>query len=362
MKLLIMSAESRKCFDIFNILKPKLKNIYLCSDLGILKRSILSLVYFKKVFKTEKILQLIHAKTLDIKIFPVDEVDLEAIYNLDLESSSLLPDKNAFHCMVNKRHLFEHATKNNIPCPQTLGENQLGSNFISGAVVVKPARGTGSEGVKFFETYTDATVYVNSLHNSADMLVQELIGRNNVIAGCFLFDKGSLTSFYGHERLRTYPKTGGVTVCSVSHNDQRIMDLGKQLLAPLQWSGLVMVEFMWSDLINDYQLIEVNPRAWGSIMLSEKCGSNMLMSYVDLIFGNLVEKSVGQESCYIKWLVPYDIINIIKGDVPLSDYRHIKRKNICLINISYANLIRSGLFHAFQFTQVSKIVNKFIPR
>jgi predicted ATP-grasp superfamily ATP-dependent carboligase len=151
-----------------------------------------------------------------------------------------------------------------------------------------------------------------------------------------------------------------VTVCSVSHNDQRIMDLGQQLLAPLKWSGLAMVEFMWSDLLNDYQLIEVNPRAWGSIMLSEKCGSNMLMSYVDLIFGNLVEKSVGKKSCYIRWLVPYDIINLVKGDVPVSDYRYINRENVCLINISYASLFRSGLFHAFQFTQLSKIVKKFL--
>ena len=123
-----------------------------------------------------------------------------------------------------------------------------------------------------------------------------------------------------------------------------------------------MVEFMWSDLINDYQLIEVNPRAWGSIMLSEKCSSNMLMSYVDLIFGNLVEKSFGKEGSYIKWLVPYDIINLLIGDVPISDYKYRNRKNTCLINISYSNLLRSGIFHAFQFFQVSKIIKKFFPK
>ena len=362
MKLLITSAESRKCFDIFNILNPKLKNIYLCRNLGILKRSLLSLIYFRKVFKTDKIFQLIKTKELDIKIFPVEEVDIEKVYSLDIHSATLLADENAFNTMVNKNRLFEHATQNNVPCPKTLEESELRSNFISGSVVVKPARGMGSEGVRFFDDYTDATSYINSLHDSADMLVQELIGKNNVIAGCFLFDGGNLVSFYGHERLRTYPKTGGVTVCSVSHSDKRIMELGQQLLEPLKWSGLVMVEFMWSDLISDYQLIEVNPRAWGSIMLSEKCSSNMLMSYVDLIFGNSVEKSFGQESSYIKWLVPYDIINLLKGDVPISDYTYKNSKDTCLINISYANLLRSGLFHVFQFIQVSKIIKKFFPK
>ena len=359
MKLLITSAESRKCFDIFNILNPKLKNIYLCSNLGIIKRALLSLIYFRKVFKTDEILQSIKYKKLDIKIFPVEEIDIEKVYSLDLHSATLLADKNAFSTMVNKKRLFEHATKNNVPCPKTLEESELRSNFIPGSVVVKPARGMGSEGVRFFDDYKDATKYINSLQNSADMLVQELIGKNNVITGCFLFEDGNLISFYGHKRIRTYPKTGGVTVCSVSHNEKRIMNLGQQLLEPLKWSGLVMVEFMWSDLINDYQLIEVNPRAWGSIMLSEKCSSNMLMSYVKLIFGISVKKSFGQENSYIKWLVPYDMVNILKGDVPISDYLSKNRKNTCLINISYANLLKSCLFHAFQFIQVSKIIKKF---
>jgi predicted ATP-grasp superfamily ATP-dependent carboligase len=358
MKLLITSAESRKCFDIFNILKPKFENIYLCSDLGILKRSLLCIVYFKRVYKTQKILQVIKAKKLDIKIFPVEEADIEAIYNLDLHSLSLLPHRDAFYCMVQKDQLFDHATKNNIPTPKTIMASTLKSNFISGAVIVKPARGMGSDGVKFFDNYNDAALYLYSLDSYDEMLIQELIGKNNVISGCFLFDKGNIVSFYGHERLRTYPKSGGVTVCSVSHNNKRIMSLGQQLLAPLKWSGLVMVEFMWSDVLNDYQLIEVNPRAWGSIMLSEKSGSNMLANYVDLIFGNSVEKTLGKENCYIRWLLPYDIINLVKGEIPVSDYKHINKENDCFINITYTNLIRSGLFHLFQLTQLTKIFKK----
>ena len=359
MNLLITSAESRKCFDIFNILNPKLTKIYLCSDLGVFARGLLSLVYFKKVFKTEKIFKLIQSRALHTKILPVEEADLELIYGYELEYSSLLPDKNAFYGVANKKLLFQHAIEHSVPCPRTIGADEITSNYISGSVVVKPFRGTGSEGVRFFDDYTKATLYIKSLPNPSDMLVQELIGSNRVVAGCFLFDKGHLTSFYGHERLRTYPTTGGVTVCSVSHNDPRIMDLGQQLLAPLKWSGLAMVEFMWSDLLKDYQLIEINPRAWGSIRLSEKCGSNMLMNYVDLIHGKSVTKSIGRENCYIRWLMPYDIINLAKGVTTLSEYRNMNKKNDCLINISYSNFIQSGIFHIFQITRVSKIIKKF---
>lgn len=359
MNLLITSAESRKCFDIFNILRSKIDCIYLCSDLGIIRRSFLAIVYLKRIYKKEKILRKIKIQTLKIKIFPVEESDLESIYSLNLEFASVMPNKKAYYSMVNKNLLFELAKESNLPCPLTSIANELEINSIKGKLVVKPFRGMGSEGVRFFENQENAIHFIKSLPRCDDMLVQELIGNNNVRAGCFLFFEGDLISFYGHERIRTYPEAGGVTVCSLSHQDKRIMDLGKNLLGPLNWSGLAMIEFMWSDQLNDYQLIEVNPRAWGSIMLSEKCDSNMLMSYVNLIFEKPVKQSIGKKNCSIRWPIPYDIINFIKGKIQISDYTAMDRKKDCLINISYSNLFQSGLFHAFQFTQFKKIFKRF---
>ena len=363
MNLLMTSAESRKCFDIYNILKPKIDTLYLSSSLGLFKRGLLSIVYFKRVYSTEQIFQLIKAKTIDLKIFPIDEVDIELIYTSNLEEASMLPETDAFYQLADKGLLFEHAKKHNISCPTTLKFKESEATSIMGEVVVKPARGTGSAGVKFFDCHRDASKYLASLPNRSNMLIQELISnKENVVAGCFLFDKGNLVSFYGHERLRTYPKSWGVTVCSKSHSYKRIMVLGERLLGPLGWSGLAMIEFMWSDKYNDFQLIEVNPRAWGSIMLSEKCDSGLLMNYVDLIFKKPVKKSMGRKDCSIRWLVPYDILNLVKGDVPLSDYISISRNNDCLINISYSNLLQSLLFHGFQFTQFTKIHKKFFTR
>ena len=85
----------------------------------------------------------------------------------------------------------------------------------------------------------------------------------------------------------------------------------------------------------------------------------MLINYVELIFGNLVEKSAGQAGCFIRWMLPYDIINLVRGDVPISDYKDINREKVCLINISYASLFRSVLFDTFQFIRIGKIIKKF---
>ena len=135
-------------------------SIYLCSNAGIIKRLFLSLIYLRRVFKTDNFFKLIQSNDLDIKIFPVEESDIEAIYKFDIQSATLVAAKSAFFNMVDKKHLFEHALKNYIPCPQTLDEDELESNSLKGSVVVKPKRGMGSENVKFFFLY-----YLKNLYN-----------------------------------------------------------------------------------------------------------------------------------------------------------------------------------------------------
>lgn len=358
--LLLTSAESRKCFDLFNIFNSKNENIILSSDQSIFLRGLLSLIYLKRVRKTAKILRQVKLDLLDIKVLPVEESDIELMYSLGIQNQAMLPDQDAFFSVVDKLSLYRQSQKYNIPCPVTLNLTDIDSVIIEGNLVVKPIRGMGSEGVKFFDNFTDAKKYFKLLKDPSDFLLQEKISDNKVRAGCFLFDKGILVSFYAHERLRTFPSSGGVTVCSVSILDKRIMELGQILLGNLNWSGLAMIEFMWSDKINDYQMIEVNPRPWGSIMLSERCASNMLMNYVDLLFGRPVNKSIGNMGYYIKWLLPYDFVNILRRKVSLKNYILEGRMHSCYINISYSNALRSMFWHLFQTLRLGTAIKKWL--
>lgn len=361
MKILFTSAESRKCFDIFNILKPKLKNVLLSSNMSFLNRCLLSVVYLQRVYKTEKIFIDIKQSNIQAKIFGIEESDIEKIYWHQLEHLSLVPDKEAFRSTVDKKILSENAAMLGIKAPKTVLASQMTRSNLTGRVVIKPISGKGSEGVKFFNTANDAAMYVESLEKSHNFIAQESIGTNPVIAGCFLFKKGQIISYYGHERLRTYPIDGGVTVSSVSHTNIEIKRLGERLLGPLQWDGLAMIEFMWSDKLGDYQLIEVNPRAWGSIMLSECCGSNMLLNYVNLLLERPLVASSPQDNCRIGWLIPFDLLNLVKGRINLSDLSYNNNKHECSINITYAGFVQSPLFHMFQITRFTKILKKFFP-
>ena len=53
-----------------------------------------------------------------------------------------------------------------------------------------------------------------------------------------------------------------------------------------------MIEYILDHRDNKYKLIEINPRMWGSIMLSEFCNSNMLDNYINISVGGKTKKKI----------------------------------------------------------------------
>jgi len=107
----------------------------------------------------------------------------------------------------------------------------------------------------------------------------------------YLFENGKMVSYYGHKRIRTYTIEGGVTVYSKISFNEQIKKMGENLLSKLNWSGLAMVEFLFDKRVNDYKIIEVNPRLWGSIFLSEFANTKFIRNYINLSIAVKEEKS-----------------------------------------------------------------------
>ncbi|MDR0838676.1 MAG: ATP-grasp domain-containing protein [Oscillospiraceae bacterium] len=74
-----------------------------------------------------------------------------------------------------------------------------------------------------------------------------------------------------HERLREYPLTGGPSVMCRSVWCENMARDAVALLKELDFEGLAMVEFKGSA--DDYALLEINPRVWGSYPLSYLAGA-----------------------------------------------------------------------------------------
>lgn len=104
-----------------------------------------------------------------------------------------------------------------------------------------------------------------------------------------LYDRGILNRGFMHRRVREFPAAGGASSCAESVYEQDLFDTGKHLLDALDWHGVAMVEFKRERSTGLLQLMEVNPKFWGSLDLAIAAGVNFPVDTVRLALGESLE-------------------------------------------------------------------------
>ena len=116
-----------------------------------------------------------------------------------------------------------------------------------------------------------------------------------------------------------------------------------------------MVEFLYDTKSKSYKIIEVNPRAWGSIMLSEFSGSKFITNYIHASMNEELEKISVKKDSYIRWIFPWDVINYLKQMGNIQNFWSLEKETTCYINITYSSFRRSTLYHMFNIFDPTKI-------
>jgi predicted ATP-grasp superfamily ATP-dependent carboligase len=90
-----------------------------------------------------------------------------------------------------------------------------------------------------------------------------------------LYDaEGQLAAGFCHHRLMEYPTAGGPSAVCESVKVPELEKTGREVLERLSWRGVAMVEFKRCAQTGKFYLLEINPRFWGSLTLSEAAGVN----------------------------------------------------------------------------------------
>lgn len=371
--VLLGNVENRKSFDLFNILIKNNFNVICSSKKSFFVRLFLSIVYCRFVvnqdlnyifsnFKKNKFWTNTH-----LVIFPVDENIMEDYYNFKEEKPhqvcAAFPEKSTFYIASDKKKLMAYCRSIEVLVPdefETFNTQTL--SLVSYPLIAKPKIGAGSIGIQRIYNENELKIFLNKNQNfNEDYLIQELIGNGrDVEGGFFLCDHGKVISFYSHKRIRTYPSSGGVTVFSKIDRNHKIFLLGSKILGSLNWNGLAMVEFIFDPKDQEYKLIEINPRAWGSILLSEFSGLLMISTYVSLAVGK--DTSLGgsvnirKDNSYVRWFFPWDLITYINSRFKIQDFWKMNFHNTCYINFTYSTFWRSFFFLAFNFLSFERLV------
>lgn len=369
MKILITDPFLRKTFDVVNILKRNKIDVIICFNGNIFQKILVKLLYFSAIKKLDidnfnEDLKLIENSIKDeLVFFPLEEDKILKFYDyLETGNSkikSLLPSKNIFNLVREKKDFSKFCILNNISVPKEYTFQEIENlEQLPSKIILKPSIGSGSIGIKFADTKDDFNNI--NIADKSNYLIQERIENGkDILGGFFLFDKGNFISYYGHKRIRTYPEEGGVTVYSKVDYNEEIKELGIELLKKLNWSGIAMVEFLYDKNDNSYKIIELNPRAWGSIMLSEFSNSKIIKNYVNISLNNKIEDSKLNDDVFIRWFFPWDFISYLKKSGKIKDFWKLNLRNTCYINFTYGNLFNSILFLILNILDLNKVKKLF---
>jgi hypothetical protein len=359
-KVLITDIFFRKTFDFHNIIKARYKEyspILAHRSVSLYSRFIIWLVYSSKAYKLRKssydvfekdlIAILNHFKDSEVVYVPVEEDTTQLFYqfiskNFFPNLYYNLPDERSFATARDKKMMSVFCRQHKIPVPAEYTREslqQLQDQFKP--IVAKPRTGSGASGLIFVEKKEDLDL-LNKIDFDAYIVQEKIQNMRNVQGAFFLFDKGKCISYYGHRRIRTFPPSGGVTVFSAFDDNQTIKHTGISLLEKLNWSGFAMIEFLYDGNTDTYKIIEINPRLWGSFILSEFSGTGFLQNYFQTSLGKpIIKQSNVRNDVYIRWFFPFDLINYVISFGRIENFWKFNRKNTCFINFSYSRIVRS---------------------
>jgi predicted ATP-grasp superfamily ATP-dependent carboligase len=369
-KIILSDLHTRKSFDLYNILRKRGYQVDIFSQSGLFQNILFRIAYGQKVNRWHKdgmkvsLQTMLENKRYKYVYLPVEESTTKFIYDFIVTNDTsnlyyLLPPKESFDAVRDKGNFSEYCSKNNFPIPKEFQfENLVEAGDLPCRLIIKPRVGSGSFGILYIDSFHEL-IQLSDI-NFDEFIIQERLENSQDIYGAFfLFNDGNFVSYYGHKRIRTYPIEGGVTVFSKSDLNDKLMLNGSKLLESLNWSGLAMIEFLYDRKTDSFKIIEVNPRVWGSIMLSEFCESNMIENYIRASVGRNLIESTAKQGKFIRWFFPWDVFLFLKRKGRIENFWEFNSKETCYINFSYAPWYRGLLYLIFNMLSLDNLKKFF---
>ena len=219
-------------------------------------------------------------------IIPVGYASTSALAQRKAEVNSLsrleVADYQKIQAAADKCYVHELATRVGVPAPKTVCPTSFDdavrlSADLQYPVVMKAPCEVSNSPVHYARTRFELLEFFRTLWSRKNggsgklPLVQEFIPGYG--CGFFaLYQNGVCKRTFMHRRVRETPPSGGVSCCAESFYDPKLQEYGTRLLDRLEWHGVAMVEFRYDLRDNDYKLMEINPKFWGSLDLALAAG------------------------------------------------------------------------------------------
>lgn len=261
-------------------------------------------------------------KNNDPIFLPMDdaimEIVMEHVESIQKISKCILPSRYAYDIASNKYETMKLAEGRKIDFPVTYSvksmedvEKIVHPRF---PLIIKPCRSSGSRGIRKVNNQEELKQTVQEIQQEySEIMIQEFIPLGDRYDVCLLYDTNhEVKASFVQKELRHFPiKMGPSTVQESVHYDE-LIEMSIHLLKPLNWSGIVEVEFMVDSRTNRPVLMEINPRFWNSLDLSLRSGIDFPYMLYQLCAGQDVryesKYEIGRRS---RWLFPGDLLHFV---------------------------------------------------
>jgi predicted ATP-grasp superfamily ATP-dependent carboligase len=278
----------------------------------------------------ERILKILEEGRYEV-IFPLSDLHLIPILSqwIKFEKYAKIasPPPSVVDLTLDKWKTLEIAKKSEIPIPASfIWQDEDGLREISRKlnypVIIKPRRSYQLKKDRLVQTgyLTFANSPEELIQKGASLkesLVQELVQGDGY--GFFaLLKDGKVRAKFAHHRLHEVRVTGGASSLRESTVNRKVESLGTHLLETMNWDGVAMVEFKHDQSTDQYRLMEVNGRFWGSLQLAIFSGVDFPALYYQMLSqGDIPPQPRYKTDVLCRWMpgeVSYllDALNLIR--------------------------------------------------
>jgi len=244
-------------------------------------------------------------------------------------SKLIFPDFETFMNFHDKWKTIEICKRANVPAPITFHPKDIEDleNYkskITFPCIIKAQMGCGikqgvrkannwNELIKYYKEITSNENY-EFLDNFERPIIQEFMeGKIHDVVG--VFNNGDPVGVLSQKRYITYPIEGGTGSVNITTKDSKAIEYMKKLMKEVKWTGPAMGEFMYIEKEDEFKLIEVNPKFWGTLALSLSVGMNFPKMAADLALKNKVtEKFDYPENYMYRWSLTEEIKSLSQYD------------------------------------------------
>lgn len=211
------------------------------------------------------------------------------------------PDYDAIRQVFPKHNLVKTAQEHGIQIPESYvltseEELQAKAGELGFPLFLKVPDGTGGKGLikannpdELQAGYEQIKTRSGPPSNDAPMLLQSGVEGDDYCCSAIVKNGEVLTGMV-HFNIQRFPYEGGFGVVRETVDAKPLMEMTKRLMKPLQWTGVVQLDFRWNGGDeSDAYLIEVNPRFFGSLFHTVESG----VDYPWLLYRLTVEGEIG---------------------------------------------------------------------